>query len=298
MTFLDILKFAREYARQEKVSSEVIVFRWTGKNTDEARMQAGLKLSRIMDALVGKTIITFSHSHGSNVVNHASQKVKTPIDLMIQLGTPVREDLEYRYVKIYKPEKFRTLISFWAMVDWVSFFGVLEAVKESWSNACALFRAGKEKLLGPFPVAEDRPLSVHKYKAQTGKTVKNILVHFDGNPQRDWQEWYCRILGHSYIRDTIYYLLEILNKTRQMYPVHNDLMIDIPIRALAELLLAIQRGSLNPAMNNTLEALRSTRWAQDHTSQELDAQIKKEQETSYQQKRIFRERYNKPMDIN
>jgi hypothetical protein len=280
-TFRSVLKFARQYAEAKGIPGmDVIVFRWGGGLTDADRKKAAQFLAQLLSSVHDVTVITLSHSHGSNVLNYASQLSHTSIPLMIQLGTPVREKTD----PIYKPTQFNKLISFWSPVDWIAKAGCLQAMGSP-TKLC--------QLLDSF--ARTGEISFNKYETEPGQTVKNIEVEFDGTFS-DWREWLGQSLGHSFIQHLITHLFDILTQLDRHYPLHNDLIIDVPVATQGLPILAIQGTQEKPTMNNNLEHLMHSPVWEEVSRTVFDTQQKKESEYSQVQKALFRKKYGTDMD--
>jgi pimeloyl-ACP methyl ester carboxylesterase len=76
-----------------KQSASVTPFRWSGKNSVEARNAAARNLAKLIDTYdASTTIIIIGHSHGGTVALLASDLIKNnKIALLYTLGTPINK---------------------------------------------------------------------------------------------------------------------------------------------------------------------------------------------------------------
>lgn len=70
-----------------------LVFCWQERENIQTRKTAGNLLAQGLNSLryrfKGSKVILLGHGHGGNVINNASKYVNLPIDIAIELGTPV-----------------------------------------------------------------------------------------------------------------------------------------------------------------------------------------------------------------
>lgn len=118
----------KRYNEQQPIR---LVFGWSGQAYDVSRKEGGRALAEginhILQEVPHAKIIVLGHSHGGNVINVASQYVSKPIDVVIQLATPI---LCYNYslekfdnTRGYAPEKIKQLYLYYSMNDFVQCVG-------------------------------------------------------------------------------------------------------------------------------------------------------------------------------
>lgn len=115
-----------------------LTYNWTGKNSDNDRIQAGEILAKGLNSIVQECkligvmpkIIILGHSHGGNVIAVASNSVTNPIDCAIMLGTPVLGFNALQKGKtansVYIPDKILELFLFYSSVDFVQSAGSMQ----------------------------------------------------------------------------------------------------------------------------------------------------------------------------
>ena len=132
--------FFGEYPEKDTVPVR-LAFGWDGKLSDESRKTAGEKLANGINAIKKQIkknnpdahvyLLLVGHSHGGNVINVASQKIKEPIERVIQLATPVlaydSKTHQFNNSNGYYPHNFDQLIIYYSMQDFVQSGGALES---------------------------------------------------------------------------------------------------------------------------------------------------------------------------
>jgi hypothetical protein len=131
-----VMKAIMNYAKNLGSSVEIVSFRWSAGNTDDDRIDAGTQLAQLINAnYINKKFYTelhtLAHSHGGNVVNTATNKVKRTLDTIINIFTPARHD---RQEYLPKFDKFNILYNFYSTGDQVQYFGSYDLTEESWSK--------------------------------------------------------------------------------------------------------------------------------------------------------------------
>lgn len=103
--------FARHHPTTETEPIKLF-FNWKEKENSKARKQAGTNLAHAINNLRGKfkksPIVVLGHGQGGNVINVASHSVQKPIDIVIQLATPVyphNADIKKDLYSAYIPDK-------------------------------------------------------------------------------------------------------------------------------------------------------------------------------------------------
>ena len=267
--FRGILDFARSYANEKKAPVEVVSYQWTGGNSVVERRKAALGLGQFLASRRGHDLITVSHSHGGNVVNAASYIVPDPINIMIQIATPVREANTDE--KEYKPTNFSTLIQFWSSNDWVVPVGSLSMqLRDLWSKQGSI-----------------RKFIYGKPTVKLENKIYNIRVQLDG-----------ALVGHSPIEYITPHLNSIVTDVENRYFLNTDLDLNIALRACEGIhyLLAIR------------QPLEETDYYKQFVAPEMQkdpqvAQMVKQVETaavaySDKQKALYKKCYNKDMTAN
>ncbi len=67
------------------------LFKWSGKNRDKKRREAGIALSAWLKAHPAAKVNIFAHSHGANVAMLATHDADTRFERLVMLSPPVRE---------------------------------------------------------------------------------------------------------------------------------------------------------------------------------------------------------------
>lgn len=177
--FQKILEFAYKYAESKKTIIAIFSFRWNGANNVKGRRDAGYRIGELLAAhFKSYSIITYSHSHGGNVVNVASHITTwehtdgTPaIDKIINMGTPDRtRSTDTESAQEYTPTNFKTLINFWSPGDWIQPLGAIETASDAIRmliDAIGLFKE-ERKLESP---------STRIYNVRVQVVGKNPLGH-------------------------------------------------------------------------------------------------------------------------
>lgn len=190
--YAQIRNFAYHYAEKTGKTVEVVSFRWSGGNTYISRREGAEVLAKLLNKhYANSEIITIAHSHGCNVVNHASRKLNSGMEIshIINIATPVRETKESEY----KPTNFKRLTHFYSTSDWVAF-------------------AGAVTVQNYYP----RIGSGYLYGTQEKRAVVNIRVQINGYDP-----------GHSSIKLISSCLFDILNTVQEHYAYHTDLDLNL-----------------------------------------------------------------------
>jgi len=107
--------------------AKIVSFSWSGKNSHQARIDAGRNLANLIESYSEADIFLIAHSHGGNVCFLASQelterKSKSKIHTLICLGTPISAEF-------YAPamESIKKLINLFSLNDFVQpVFGMFD----------------------------------------------------------------------------------------------------------------------------------------------------------------------------
>lgn len=189
-----VLNFAVNHAEKTGQPIDVISFRWSGKNSSSDRIEAAKKLINLLKFYLDNNYetITIAHSHGANLVNHASQLLpdNKQIDHIIHFAAPVRDTTDLQF----KPMHFKRLTQFYSTSDLTAATG---SVVIKWSM---ITKKG----------------SVRKFQPQDNKEIINIRTQINGKDP-----------GHSEIKAIINYLPEILEIIKNHYPLSTDLHLDV-----------------------------------------------------------------------
>ncbi len=191
--------FAQNYAQKNQAPIEVISFRWSGNNSYKDRSEAASSLALLLNTYYSNASIQIiAHSHGSSVVNMASQWLDgITLDHIINIAAPVRETVEAEY----RPMHFRRLTQFYSTSDMVAIAGAVT--------------------FNRFMPAIG---SIHRFMPQENRTVLNIRTQINGNDT-----------GHSSIKLLVRYLSAILDKIETNYQYNTDFDLDICFKTKQEL---------------------------------------------------------------
>lgn len=194
---------AEEFAQKEKAPVKVIFYRWSGYDNDDSRKEAGKKLAHIIDHYHGYKIITVAHSHGGNVVNYASNLIRSKIDLMLHFAVPViyQNDL-------YTPHNFKALYNFYSTNDIVQLLGATDAHKS--------FEGIRRRWWMPSHVYRNYSLG------KAGKVI-NIDTSINGYEA-----------DHSDIKNIISVVPRCVALCEKKYPHHNHFYLNVDIRQKLE----------------------------------------------------------------
>ena len=277
--FRGILDFARNYAHEKQAPVEVVSYQWTGGNSVVERRKAALGLGQFLASRRGYDLITVSHSHGGNVVNAASYITPDPINMMIQIATPVRENNLDADEQEYKPVNFSSLIQFWSSNDWVVPLGSMSTWGDFWSKKGSIRKFGYVK-----PIFSVQP------GVKLENKIYNIRVQVDGV-----------LVDHSPIASITPHLNSIVNDLENRYLLHTDLDLNI---AKDQAMQACQGKSYILAIRHPLA---ETDYYKEFIIPEMqnpqNAQMVKQAEPvavkySDQQKALYKKCYNKDMTAN
>jgi len=87
----DFFEYAKKDLMRTDLYGEGDQFRWSGKNRDSKRREAGASLDQWLRSHPAAEINVFAHSHGANVAMLATHN-DTRIDRLVMLSPPVRKD--------------------------------------------------------------------------------------------------------------------------------------------------------------------------------------------------------------
>lgn len=202
--FTSLKKCAEKLAQMQKAPMWLIVYRWSGINSHEARREAGNNLAKILQLFNGFSLFTVGHSQGGNVINIASNQVDAPIELMMHFAVPVMlrgED--------YKPNNFMLLCNFYSAHDLLQLIGahdIATAFKQSF-----------------FTRSFGHLSSIRAYGCEhVGKCagrVVNIGTRFHGAHA-----------DHINIKLAITAMPSIINDLSQRYRIHNNFELNLDTR--------------------------------------------------------------------
>ncbi len=88
----DFFEYVKKDLLRTDLYGEKDLFKWSGKNRDSQRKQAGLSLGKWLAAHPAQEINVFAHSHGANVAMLATHDDKVRFHRLVMLSPPVRED--------------------------------------------------------------------------------------------------------------------------------------------------------------------------------------------------------------
>jgi len=171
--FVKTIAMAYRYAQERNCPVEIMSLRWSGLNTDQARIKAGQGLADIINGYITRnprTIFTIAHSHGGNVVNYATNRLSgnASIDTIINIATPVVV-LNSGIYSAYK-KAFKTLLNLYSTED------VVQPTGSSLREIVMDFLTGSRKVT---------PLYNKNRPVRTYATPYNIIidarVRIDGN---------------------------------------------------------------------------------------------------------------------
>lgn len=127
-TFKAVLNYAELGAHVNKQPVDVVSFAWSSFNDHNDRMQGAQNLAQLLDQITEnyQTISVIGHSHGCNVINIASHKLKkATINTAIYFACPVRERVDTE--TLYRPtNKIETLYNFYSFVDKIQMIGSVD----------------------------------------------------------------------------------------------------------------------------------------------------------------------------
>lgn len=91
----EIVKFAKQLARDQRRDVIILPYCWSGFLGESARVEAGKVLADHINKNCNEEqeIWAITHSHGGNVLFHAAQHLKRPIDYAITIAPPIPDTL-------------------------------------------------------------------------------------------------------------------------------------------------------------------------------------------------------------
>lgn len=126
---LALLPMTKEFAKQMAIDEETVVhvvtFGWSGIENDLNRKCAGKVLAAMLnDYFPNYRVVTIAHSHGGNVVNHASRFLKNIVlKLVVNMGTPVILQGRGQLHPDYVPNNMQRLMVFYSVADMIHWIG-------------------------------------------------------------------------------------------------------------------------------------------------------------------------------
>ncbi len=115
-------KFAEQAAYYQNTSVHMLTFGWTGAEEDSARRSAGQVLADLINTYFSNfRVVTIAHSHGGNVVNHASHSLFNSIALAVHIGAPIIQ--EGHDFKECRPMNIDLLLNFYSTGDIIQLGG-------------------------------------------------------------------------------------------------------------------------------------------------------------------------------
>ena len=198
-TFQSFKNFATQLAIDRKAPVLLVSFGWSGLNEEIRRKGAGSQLARMLnDKRFSapervREVFVIAHSHGGNVAHFASQTLRRPVDVLVDLGTPRRVQ------KHYAPDHIKTLYNLYSTSDPVQVAG--SVVQEDFLRSL-------------FTPSESR-----RQPYQANKHVVNVSIKLGGVAP-----------GHIAIKDVIAGLYPLLHEIEAHYKFHDDLISDISFK--------------------------------------------------------------------
>ncbi|HBS47740.1 TPA: hypothetical protein DEO28_02105 [Candidatus Dependentiae bacterium] len=203
--FSSIKDFAMLYSNAKQRPIYVISFFWSGKNDYIHRMIGGALLAQYIRSVRDNVseVITIAHSHGGNVVNFASNVLRKrhfvqrlsgsivdSIDLMINIGTPVRQNVDKNFASYAT-----VVLNFYSLGDAIQLIGNIDPIHDIWLKNWAARKASSKKDI----------------------SVYNVATKINGNDP-----------NHSYMKSMLSDFFEIYQKI-QFYKIHRSLTLNIDV---------------------------------------------------------------------
>lgn len=216
-TYEMIKLYAHKLSAKNKNPVLLLSFGWSGINNEDRRRGAGSALVELCNWFSRKdaktSFFVIAHSHGGNVALYASHYLQKPFNVLVNLGTPTRDQSHYR------PGNIKVLYNLYSTSDAVQIAG--SVIQEELYTS--LMSKGD---------ARRQPLRLTPLPDGTYQKVFNIHTKINATPP-----------SHLSIKQIIIGLFELIENIDGHYTLHNDLVANVVppphIRNPAETLVAI-----------------------------------------------------------
>lgn len=212
---------AQSIANDQNTSVEVYSFGWSGKNDNEARINAGAELANFVSSFFPQDEyhdIHIGHSHGGNVIFHMAKTLRynrTPF-MMVTLATPIRKD--------FITENINYLFEFYTESDFVQYAGSYEITSRN-STATGTHPQSPRRVLRD----DIEKLGYFRNTDQYGKVqiYSTKVTHNSANPKG-------AIKSHSDIKYLISSLPRVLDNLLQNHS-NNEYVLNVDLDVKTEL---------------------------------------------------------------
>jgi hypothetical protein len=232
--FRGVKRYAQVESIRQKAPVLLVTYQWEGNNSSPHRVGAGTYLANIMNTYFNNHhTILISHSHGGNVVNYATRLVEKPVDLIVHIATPSRDE------ERFKPVNFKKLLSFYSIADAVQIGGAV--------------RAHKEIVTGPLWASllfTPIPINSQRFERSLGN-VYNIRTQINGDDP-----------GHSNLK-VVPWFLQPIQELVNVYEANHDLNLNVDL-ATGDIILSInQQEATSPEEERFSDTMKEL-FAQKH----------------------------------
>jgi hypothetical protein len=287
------LRFTKYFADKYGAATKFVSFGWSGDENDRDRLAAGQILGDfIRTHLKGHNVITIAHSHGGNVVNHATHYLDEPITMIVHLAAPV---IQGNGAPFYAPTNFVYLLNFYSTGDFVQIAG---------GNNFHKYIQQSVNPLQPITHMVDYLRS--KLFDKSGFQPKNLPGDYTGNgkfffaPERRILNTFAqeehrrtgRVINirtqangidpdHSFIKHCVVDHLPVILEKLNTYKMHNDLDLNI----IDVFTARPEAAAFAAAESPVLLAIRSDKGAfagKDHLAVTEEARYSNNQKERYQ----------------
>lgn len=206
-----VKRYAQLESIRQKTPVVLVTYQWEGDNSSPHRVGAGTYLANIINTYFGDyQTILISHSHGGNVVNYATRLIDKPIDLIVHIATPSRDE------ERFKPQNFKKLLSLYSIADAVQIGGAVRAHQEIitrplWASL----------IFTPIPYGSQE-------FENTNQNVYNIRTRINGEDP-----------GHSTLK-IIPWFLQPIQEMLNMYQKNHNLNLNVDLSS-GEVMLALNK---------------------------------------------------------
>ncbi len=223
-------RFLSAYAIKNLKDAELLSFKWTGNLNDKDRIDAAQRLHKFITYMgydEHNEIITFSHSHGCNVINHVTRLLQPnrPISLIFHFGCPVKKGYKN---DIYIPVNYKKIYNFSSRTDHIQALG-----SDSEGNAAVILAVG----------AAGKVISLIPPVAPLGWAMMVGAIGAHAMNSRDQSRIFTDIpnvlsfrtiineqsVDHSPMINVLKYLETIVEKTERNYPNENNTTFNLYI---------------------------------------------------------------------
>jgi hypothetical protein len=298
---------AQSFAQAKKKRLNLMSYRWSGKNNNQARRTAAWCLSNFLkkiDPQRRSEVVLIGHSHGCNVANCLTHFVDSdcPIDLLIYLSCPRRTEWECQ------PLSYKCLLYFLSDGDYVAGPASVSYTKLKKNNVKTAFSLGlmaapilAEGFTRENAVAEQAANFIGKCGAAfTGLYLDESQKLFEAPQEFKPYDGFITVgirvenksyrVGHSEIEAVFLYLKEIIAQLHTHYPNYygasSIFHLDIDGNDPEPIILAvIEPGSTRPP-DDPKTYLTFMKIVDDDTafSRELERQYDREARIRYMQR--------------